>query len=479
MSEFSAELNVATAVVDPSDYIAGVKLAVRREFERIDETADLVDTSYFNHSAVPDFVIKWPDKTERRLYLRNSYESIVAANDAVRFNDVKPFVLALRGTERHEGPVEAIERQSQSAPDTLISDPESLDAVSTLGAEESETPVGELIRANLARGGRGLLTSDRVHELMTLQNSEPEAEQSLFSERLSAYFLPEAAAKITRTARLIQVALSSEEVTLPEDSHDVLNVSEMRTIVPWLLQNPDVTESAGFWRYVGSMFSFSDLIEIKEALEHINLSPLVGPNLSSWSGSRASIGLEQLASDNATQAEIDSRADGVWAIYGSTLGVNFGGSRLHLAPSGKSIRGRGGKSAVLWPELTGSLDKFRVSSVSLKGISRSIRVNAEGSDDVSEDVESITESVDDIYYVRSLGLAVPAADSDDNEVTDVHVDFDASIVFADKPVTLAELSSAALRVLRYREPVEESTVEVLTGAMHAKSDAELADPEDG
>ncbi|WP_141217073.1 hypothetical protein [Rhodococcus sp. 14-2483-1-2] len=466
MSTFVNELAYARSAEDPDSYIAGVKAAVRREFQRIDNTAKLDDTEYFNHSAVPDFVIKWPDKTERRLYLRNSYESIVAANDAVRFNAVRPVVLALNSNPAENRVEEEMREQSSAAPETLVADAQSFDAVSIDDDEVvSESPLAGLIRSNLARGGRGLLTTSRVSELLSLGTSSTDDSDLTYVEKLSESFLPESVARITRTARLVELALGDDfselERLSQEDSK--LDASEIRKMIPWLIENEGVTRNISFWRYVGSMVDFMDVVSLKEALGGLDLTPLVSANMGKWAGKRAYIGLENIPSDNATEQEARVRADGVWSILGSTLGVNFGGSRLHLAPSGATLRGRDKKSAVLWPDLEEALDGFDVLSVSLTGISRSISVNAEESRDVSEDVESIARSVDDTYYVRSLGLGFPAADAED-EIADVKVNFDGQIVAADRSVALADLASVALKVLRYRDPVEESVVNVLTGS---------------
>ncbi|TDZ96335.1 hypothetical protein [Mycobacteroides salmoniphilum] len=470
MSEFTEELGFARSADDPDTYISRVKLAVRHEFERIDEGATLEDTAYFNHSAVPDFIINWPDKTKRHLYLRDSYESMVAGNDAVRFNRSKPVLLALNnalelsptGDENAD-----IAEQSDAAPETLITEPQVLDKVigSADPQEAQLSPLATLVRANLARGGRGLLTPERVEKLLNIGADSDDDSHEPYADRLAESFLPDSAARIARTADLIEVALTGDLTALPSSDTKALNVSEVRTLLPWLLTNPNTTSDPAFWRHIGALLSFTDLVQARESLSNINLTPLVTANLEAWTGRRAYIGLENIPTENASESEILARAEGIWALLGSTLGVNFGGNRLHLAPSGNEIRGRGGSTAVLWQDVAPALSSFSVLSVSLKGVTRSIAINAEQSTDVSGDVEEVTSSVDDVYYVRNVGLGfpVPSPAGDGSDIADVQVNFDTSIVESDRVVPLTVLADVALSVLRYGSSDDDTDVRSTLG----------------
>jgi hypothetical protein len=473
MTTFLDEITAARTTTDPESYIDQVKRAVRNEFARIDDSAVLDDTLYFNHSAVPDFVIRWPDRTERRLYLRNSFESIVASGDAVRFNPSKPVVLALSMDERTDV-VEDMAEQSRSAPDTLVSNAKAFDAIAEVPGQEDvgharrsageRNPVAGLIRSNLARGGRGLLTADRVSDLLIVP-PEPNVPVSSYVERLEQNFSPESVARISQTALLVQVALSGDVSILGDEKTPItkLSITELGDILPWMLDNPAVTDQLEFWQAIGSVVNFVDLMRMRESLEGLDLTRLVKANLSNWSGKRAYIGLESLAPDNASDDSVKIREDGVWSIIGPTLGVNFEGSRLHLAPTGASIRGRDGRSAVLWQDLSAALADFKVSSVKLRGIARSIRINAEESDDVSQDIDAVTGLVDDTYYVGRLGLSFPVTDEADASAG-VDVDFDSLIISSERPVALLNLAAAALRLLRYQDPVGRDVEALLLGA---------------
>ncbi len=474
MSTFSEEIAAARETTDPDSYITQVKLAVRKEFARIDESAHLEDTQYFNHSAVPDFIIKWPDRTERRLYLRNSFASIVASGDAVRFNPAKPVVLAISssGGDGREDSGNEIAEQSRSAPDTLISDVTAFDAIAGPDGESREVsenvgrgnPVAALVRVNLARGGRGLLTAQRVSELLDVQPPSPDQPDS-YLEELTQNFSPEAVAKISQTAVLVRVALSGDVSSLGaiDAASTNLSSSEIFSILPWALDNPEVTDDPAFWRYVGSVITFGEVMNAKDIFEGRDLTRLVKANISTWSGKRAYIGLENLPPQSPTDDQVDVRKDGVWSIIGSTIGANFRGQRLHLAHSGTALRGRDSKSAVQWVDLASALTSFKVSSVNLKGIARSININAEESSDVSHDIDIITRSVDDSYYVSKLGLVFPAAD-EEATIASVDVNFNHSIISTEKPVALYNLAAAALRILRYREPVDAEAEMMLLGA---------------
>jgi hypothetical protein len=366
-----------------------------------------------------------------------------------------------------------IAEQSRSAPDSLISDVGALDALAdtTVGltrglptSGRNENPIAELIRVNLARGGRGLLTAQRVSKLLDVQ--PPHTDQpDLYLEQLEQNFSPESVAKIAQTATLLQVALSGDASGL--NSEDAafagLGKEEILSVLPWVLENPNVTDEPEFWTYIGSVLSFAEIMNSRELFSGLDLTRLVKANMFTWSGKRAYIGLESLSSDNATEDEIRVREDGVWSIIGPTLGANFQGSRLQLAHTGTALRGRDSKSAVQWIDLTSSLSDFNVSSVNLKGIARSININAEESSDVSHDIDLITRSVDDTYYVAKLGLEFPAADAQATNAS-VDVNFNHSIISSEKSVALYRLAVAALRILRYRDPIDTDLEMMLLGA---------------
>ena len=95
----------------------------------------------------------------------------------------------------------------------------------------------------------------------------------------------------------------------------------------------------------------------------------------------------------------------------------------------------------------------------LQGESRSVRVDAERSDDIRQDVQDITESVADDYRVRAVALRFIAPHLEKRETSDVAVDLSRMLATAEHGVTISDMLSTSLRVLAHRNQVPQGEIE--------------------
>ncbi|TFC94398.1 hypothetical protein E3T28_15220 [Cryobacterium sinapicolor] len=449
---FVEALETAKDTRDRDAYIARVKAAVVRELSVLDSSVEIHDTHYFNHSAIPDLVVSWPkERGERNIYLRHSYEAIAASPSDAIDKTLDPVVLSL--DTRHVADVTpGIDRQLQASPRALVTDPEAIDVL--LNDDRRGSPLAGLVRANFIRGGKGHIDRPRAASLVGLNPTQLEGASggSLVADLIGTSFSEDAAARITRTAQLVAVAMGEfPEQELGEPSALIggkLSLAELRHLLPWLLNQPRAIANDRFWAYVGGMMSFADLEKIRENLEGVDVSPLIRANARRWSAKRAYLGLSTPVEGDETYLLRSNH----WSFSTGALGIDIGESRLLLADNGKLIHARGGSSSATWLDIKDSLKGLKLARVELHGIRRSVTINAEQSDDVSGDVDEVTESLDDDYFVGEVAVRF-SAPGDEPGSRDVDVLFGKSLVSGSKGAALADLVHLATSVLKFRAPL--------------------------
>jgi hypothetical protein len=445
-----------------SDIIEGVKNAVAREFETLDPAAEIETTEYFNHSYVPDLVVRWNEGgrwEERSVFLRFTLRAAALGGDVRALGSTGPIVLTLREDD-DELARQSIRREVADSPALLVTDVPALDEAASVGNTRQGSPLLSLVRANIVRGARGLLDSEVVGQLA--ESAAPTAptddehgnELSLqrFASLVEALFLSDAATRLQRAANLVKIGLSEDanQLIISEGEDSLiggrLSDAELRVLLPYLLAAPEITESRVYWSYIGSMMDLDRLETMASNLSDIDLTPLVAANLNSWSASRAS--LTWWADGEDTRE--DERATG-WRIHAGILSLGIGNWRLHLAHDGRKLRGRTDSLMARWDDLSGALQNFELARVSLRGVVRTVDVEAERDSNVRSDVVTIRESIEDDFLVPVAEVRDPASDS----AATIEADFTKMLAMASTRVSLRALARVALELLGHRYPVSD------------------------
>lgn len=455
---FTESLRAAMDTTDGREYIGRVKTVVQGELARLDPTAAISDTRYFNHSAIPDFVVTWPgERGTRPIYLRDSYESIVAAEDEERLRKAAPAFVAL---ERSVDPLRELGGGREASTGTLVTD---VEAVEVLGepAVDVSSPVASLIRANFIRGARGHIDQAAAEALVS--EAEPEDDDGtsrVLAELVRNSFTEDAALRITRTAALISLALNHRGPGLEKSLEAIggqLSLAEVRHLLPYLLSRPQAAENRRFWEHVGGLMSLEVLETIRSDLADVDVSPLIHANLDRWEAHWAYLGVAAPTGDE----DADATAP-FWSFQGGRLGIDLGSQRLLVARNGQLVKAREASSSADWATVRGSLAGRRLARVALHGIRRSVAVSAEQSPDVRGDVEEITQSLDDHYFVSEVVVRVQSSGGRDG-FADARVDFGGSIVHAAQGARLRDIVDIAATVLSYRNPASRAEMTLLLG----------------
>jgi hypothetical protein len=282
----------------PERIVNGVKSVVSGEIRKLNPEASITYTDYFNHTYIPDLVMEWstPHGQEARpVYLRGTLRPARAAEDVRGLASQAPVVLSLAPSVDPQ-PYERVRREVQSAPRVMVTD---IGTIANLANEQTpaaaevmdmdqlpSAPLMRLAKANLLRGGRGVIAQPEVTRLTAAADLDPV--EQLTDNRLAEFravanefFTEDASVRLRRAADVLRFGLVPGQDVEPR-FEGRLSDPELRVLVPYLLAHDEVTRSPEFWGYVGSMMELEDLEELWSTLPEVDITTLVVANLDRW-----------------------------------------------------------------------------------------------------------------------------------------------------------------------------------------------------
>lgn len=147
--------NDILAAADAPEYddaIRQIKRLAAKALHEADDDVRLLSTEHFNHSYLPDFVMRWRNRQDRFVYLRASAYAEEIEEDVVRLTDHNPiFVQLSEFVPYNDRPIrQAIDSLSQSAGarKSLIA------SVPAIGLLDDAPRTGKMLSSFVMRGGR-------------------------------------------------------------------------------------------------------------------------------------------------------------------------------------------------------------------------------------------------------------------------------------------------------------------------------------
>lgn len=458
MIKFTERLDAATDTHDPVAYVARVKAVVSAAIQTADPSMKLIDTGYYTNSVIPDFEASWgKNDSKRPIFLRNELADVVAAHDTTFLPSKDPAILTLDTEEIEDEIVAKAKNQASAKPYALITTGTSFD--SSLFAPQvttGDSPISKLVRANFVRGARGLITPETV-DGFAASKSEPSAdsESPSSAELISSHFDERVAFRINILKALLELStMESEDFVKNIDSieliADSLDLEEIEWVLPSLLTSHNHLPPA-LWRRIGNLFELRDLERLSDSLEGLDLTDLIEANLETWSARRAYSGL-WLPEPDEIQLFADSEdPKDYWAFLGTVLSkcMPETSRRISIAWDSKKLKRAPSTSSRTWDQTTLAIKDRALLEVNLKGIQRSVSINALQSTDIRADVTGITNSVEDKYLVSSVVLGLKNVEE---EVIRADVDLGGAMIVADNEVKLSELLEATSTIFADRKP---------------------------
>ncbi|WP_404850301.1 hypothetical protein [Dietzia kunjamensis] len=263
----------------PQHSIGRVKSAVASELEALDASAEIRSTEYFNHTFAPDFVLRWPDTTERQVFLRLSYDKDALAEDVELIDVREPFIFGLTPDES-TGDDATIE-EAISRKGGMFAEPDSLETLITRQPIDS---TARMLSNAIVQGGQGTFTGNSISELAETVSrgfaAASEAESSGTASAVAAlteHLGTPQAHRMTRVLQAVWEGRTGSISSFPGGSTDTsgrLDIESLR----YLLEYMDTADS-DFWRRVGRQLQLSDLEELDFATINENFQSLINSNL--------------------------------------------------------------------------------------------------------------------------------------------------------------------------------------------------------
>lgn len=438
MESIIAAMAQADLIEIPEDYVTAVKGIFARTVAVLDPSAELENTGYFNHSAVPDYLLKWKGEATRSVYLRRSYEEIAGWRDTEHLHATSPVIVSLLEKAGDSAAEQTIKSQvgSHKTRDMLVTGGLALDllqAHDSVGLDAS--PIADMISARLLKSGRGVVDAERAERLAVPDGT--------LVEELDESFQPVASAALRSAAELIAAAIDQSAPT--PTATGPLSVDEARRLLPWLLAREARREDDEFWASLGRRVDLGTLQQISEVIQGVDLSPLVFGSWDTWKARRGYLGV-------AVEDGVGLSGSGEpsWFMRENLLTCRVGSEALRFATYGQAFKGRGVLSSALWARIEPQIPSdARLVAIGLRGPDKSITFEANESVDLRPDVTQLIASSEANLFVDKLGLEFAGLDGNRR----VDVDLGERIVQGEGGATLHDLARVLASVVAYTSPI--------------------------
>lgn len=283
MSDLTNSIRQALDATDLLTAATDVKLRVCEELARVDPAAEIRRTDYFNHSFVPDVVVKWASEPPREVFLRFMGADSVQ-EDLDRIGSSGPVLVDLSAATAPGAREERLLATSvaiESQPSVLITDTE---ATEHIRPSDSTNLVEHLVVSNVLRAGRGQLTESTAIQAVTESRAGFVGATDLDANAVQAavevarsLLSPEVERRVEKSMQLLWWAGggSPEDfpVTVPDDM--VLNPSDTREFLRMMFTDTQLIDDPAFWSRLADRLSFDMLVEAGEVRSSENLNHLM------------------------------------------------------------------------------------------------------------------------------------------------------------------------------------------------------------
>lgn len=275
----AAEIREALAIDRTADSAAAVKRAVAKSLRAVDAGVTVETTDYFNHSFVPDLVLKWeraPKRDERFVFLRFNDEPEWIAEELPRLANKHPVVYGLRTMAHKQN--DELSAQSKEA-DTLITDPGGVDQLSATRT----TGIESFVSRTIIRGGRGLVdearavsaTADIAQGFEAARVADEERTRSAV-DAAREFLRPSESSRMLRFLQATWVGSGAPTETFPADVGAPADPGDEG--LRFLIEQDEIADDA-FWRGIGSSLTVERLSELGISGAPPNLQHIVRANL--------------------------------------------------------------------------------------------------------------------------------------------------------------------------------------------------------
>ncbi len=284
-TEFQEAIGAAGQIEDASSMITAIKRAVTNEIRAADPSVSITFTDYFNHTLVPDLVLRWPtENRERAVYVRPNPSDRWLLDGLDYVSAHKPMIFTL-GDLAPAAASAAPDKNRQVltdkalAADTWITDPSGVAAVSSVRSKQ--TYLGLLSQA-LVRGGRGVCGGKEIADLAKKTEAGFAASRRLMESdtrravrAIERSLDAEQSGRLTRVLRAIWEGHGGAESTFPTAA----SVGQLTDDDLSYLLSAVERASSDFWRRIGRTITTAQLARVRVEDPAANVQALVTANM--------------------------------------------------------------------------------------------------------------------------------------------------------------------------------------------------------
>lgn len=306
----------------------------------MDPEAVIHRTDYFNHTYIPDVVMRWPDEQQRDVFLRflspdstkSDFERLGRGGPV--FFDLSP---ATQSADSSDEAATVPESSWKSAPRVLVTDTE---ATQIIRPSESKNPVERVFTSNLLRGGRGQLTAHSAEAGMVSIRAGFEGAATLNSDLIRStvetarlMLQDEYERRIEKLLQLLWWAGGGEPDEFPLSFLDdtELNPSDTREFLREVFTNEHPIDDADFWERLADRITYDMLVDVGEIQASDNLNRLMSPLSRKLVLSHAAVNRDD---------RLPLYGDLAWEISDSFLQLRGFGWACRLTPHGNRFSQR-------------------------------------------------------------------------------------------------------------------------------------------
>lgn len=255
-TDFRRALAAVEEYRNPSDRVSGIKRAVTNEIHSVDPSVHATFTDYYNHTAVPDIILQWPNGPERFLFVRSQGSADWLLRDLPFIAPHHPLIFTLDDLDTPpanlaSGITRGSLEEAATAAGTWITDSSGTEAISSVRSRS--VPLGLLGQA-LVRGGRGVSDSEEVTRLTVTTEAGFVGASDLSVDvtrsavqAIESHLDANQAGRLTRLLRAVWEGHGGDAASFPTTA----TVGKLTSDDLSYLLNTTVEGPADFWRRIG------------------------------------------------------------------------------------------------------------------------------------------------------------------------------------------------------------------------------------
>lgn len=404
-ANFIRDIQGASDRSAPRESIQAVKLAIINELRAADAGLEVEYTDYFNHSFVPDLILRWPGQGDaRELFIRADTNPAHLAEDISLVPDRRPIFFGLTAVTEAASGNSMVFAASRDA-GALVTD---ADGVEGFIERKRANPLMGLASTAVLQGGRGVFDQENASGVATaLEEGFASAKAGRGEETANAAALIPSLLDGNRASRLLHVmqALWVSSGASAANFPAALQPGRLDDSSLLYLLALDPIDDVEFWRNLSADLTLDQLAGLQVERPNENLQLLIRANLDRLHARAARV----ISAENGAGAEREAQPR--WVIEHGEVGLRIDGFCAYVFGSAEKLGfssrldSEGITTDVFFRRLQGLREaRIPIGRAELSGGGRRLTYESESVDDITDDPEfrRVLDAMETVAQVRRV-----------------------------------------------------------------------------